>query len=166
MNETFYSGYMPIRKHETEYLFFVMYESRNDPETDPIIVWLQGECSSGIGMWLENGPLKIAFNLTGRPVFNLTRNNNSWTNNATVVYLDFPIGNGFSFGSQITSYRILDIQLQEDFYLFMKGLIEVFPQYRRRPFVIAGEGLAGQLIPKLANYIIEQVLMIDYYDRL
>jgi carboxypeptidase C (cathepsin A) len=40
MNETFYSGYMPIYPDKSEYLFFVMYESRNDPETDPIIVWL------------------------------------------------------------------------------------------------------------------------------
>jgi len=51
MNETFYSGYMPLDHDEKEHLFFVMYESRNDPETDPLIVWLQGDCSSGIGMW-------------------------------------------------------------------------------------------------------------------
>jgi len=40
MNETFYSGYMPIYPDRKEYLYFVMYESRNDPETDPLIIWL------------------------------------------------------------------------------------------------------------------------------
>jgi len=156
MNETFYSGYMPIYPEKQEYLFFVMYESRNDPETDPIIVWLQGECSSQIGMWLENGPLNIAFNLTVRPVFNLTKNQHSWTNNASVIYLDFPLGNGFSFVPGPQSYRLLDSQFQDDFYRFMEGLIKVFPQYRGRPFFIAGEGLAGHLIPVIAKHIVQK----------
>ena len=40
MNETFYTGYMPINFEEKEYLYFVMVESRNDPDSDPLIIWL------------------------------------------------------------------------------------------------------------------------------
>ncbi len=40
MNETFYTGYMPINVEEKEYLYFVMVESRNDPDSDPLIIWL------------------------------------------------------------------------------------------------------------------------------
>ena len=40
MNETFYTGYMPINVEEKEYLYFVMVESRNNPDTDPLIIWL------------------------------------------------------------------------------------------------------------------------------
>ena len=127
MNETFYSGYMPINVEYDEYLYFVMFESRNDPAKDPIIIWLQGECSSQIGMFTEHGPFHVKFNLTSRPVFNMTRNEFSWNNNASVLYLDFPLGTGFSFAPSMMSYRVLDSQLQQDFSNFMQGFMHNFP---------------------------------------
>ena len=44
-------------------LYFAMAESRNDPDTDPIIVWLQGGpgCSSMLGMFTENGPYNFKY---------------------------------------------------------------------------------------------------------
>jgi len=108
MNETLYSGYIPLSVELDEYLFFVLYESRNEPTSDPLIIWLQGDCSSGIGMFMENGPFNFQFNPEGRPAFNITRNNHSWNSNASVIYLDFPMGSGFSFAPNMFSYRFMD----------------------------------------------------------
>ena len=59
-------------------------------------------------MFTEHGPFNVGFNLTSRPVFNMTRNNYSWNNNATVVYIDYPLGTGFSYSPSFMNYRFLD----------------------------------------------------------
>jgi len=68
--------------------------------------------------------------------------------------LDFPMGNGYSFSPGLNSYRFLDSQLQDDFYRFMENLVRIYPQYKGRPLFIAGEGLAGHLIPIISKYIV------------
>lgn len=93
-NDTLFSGYIHVDKYDA--LFFLMMESRRDPSTDPIIIWLQGDCASGIGMFTENGPYNFKFDKMSKPAFNLTHNKYSWNNNANVLYLDFPLGVGFS----------------------------------------------------------------------
>ena len=42
-------------------LFYWFFESRSNPATDPLVVWLTGGpgCSSELGMLLENGPFLI-----------------------------------------------------------------------------------------------------------
>mmetsp|Transcript_17875 Transcript_17875/g.20657 ORF Transcript_17875/g.20657 Transcript_17875/m.20657 type:complete len:89 (+) Transcript_17875:17-283(+) len=55
-NFTSYSGYIPIdNKNKFHY---VLVESQNKPETDPLLVWFTGGpgCSSMLAMFMENGP--------------------------------------------------------------------------------------------------------------
>ena len=106
-------------------------------------------------MWMEHGPVNVAFNLTSRPVFNLTKNPYSWNANASVVYLDFPLGNGFSFSPGLMAYRYLDSQMQVDLYTFLEYFMLVYPKFKGRPLFIAGEGLAGHLIPIVSKYIVK-----------
>lgn len=71
-----------------------------------------------------------------------------------MVYLDFPMGNGYSFVPFLLSYRFTDAELQADFYTFLEMFMFAFPQYKGRPLFIAGEGLGGHLIPVLSKHII------------
>jgi len=34
-----------------------------------------------------------------------------------------------------------------DLYIFMVGVMHYFPQYKKRPLYIVGEGLAGHFVP-------------------
>lgn len=78
-----YSGYFDINAKEDKHYFYWAFESRNDPATDPIILWMTGGpgCSSELALFYENGPCKINDDLS------TTLNPNSWNSNATLVYM-------------------------------------------------------------------------------
>lgn len=52
-------------------LFYWFFESRTNPLTDPLVVWLTGGpgCSSELALLYENGPFLI--NDTDTPLFNI-----------------------------------------------------------------------------------------------
>lgn len=49
-----FTGYIDI---EARHLFFYFFESRNDPDTDPVLFWTNGGpgCSSSLGLFMELG---------------------------------------------------------------------------------------------------------------
>ena len=69
-----------------------MAESRSNPETDPLIIWLQGGpgCSSLDAFFTELGPYNLYYNSSknGSEAFNLSSNPFSWNNKANVMFLE------------------------------------------------------------------------------
>lgn len=74
--------------------FFWFFPSRSDPDKDPLVIWLTGGpgCSSELAIFMENGPMSI---IDGEAV----KEDISWNNNANLLYVDQPIGTGYSHGS-------------------------------------------------------------------
>jgi hypothetical protein len=58
LNETFYSGFIPIR--EKADIFYWWFPSLSKPSTDPLVFWLTGGpgCSSEVALFYENGKQK------------------------------------------------------------------------------------------------------------
>lgn len=73
-------------------MFYWLFRSRRSPSTDPVVMWLTGGpgCSSETALFFENGPFSINDDLS------LKNNTYSWNDVATVVYVDQPVGTGFS----------------------------------------------------------------------
>jgi len=69
-------------------MFYWHFESRSDPSTDPLVIWLSGGpgSSSLVNLFLENGPFSILDDLT------LIKNIYSWNNKANLVFVDQPLG--------------------------------------------------------------------------
>ncbi|CAG8500734.1 9125_t:CDS:2 [Racocetra persica] len=123
-----YSGYLDAgaKKH----FFFWFFESRSNPQTDPIVLWL-GPCSVN-----EDGTDTIF-------------NPYSWNNNASVIFLDQPINVGYSYGSGVSN----SLAAATDVYAFLQIFFQEFPQYANLDFHIAGESYAGHYIPAIAAEI-------------
>ncbi|KAK6460914.1 Alpha/Beta hydrolase protein [Scheffersomyces coipomensis] len=144
-----YTGYLDIDSLD-KHFFYWFFESRNDPATDPIILWLNGGpgCSSSTGLFFELGPSSI--NATLNPVFNPY----SWNSNASVIFLDQPVGVGYSYtgGEEISNTAAAG----KDVFVFLELFFQKFPQFLENKFHIAGESYAGHYIPKFASEIINR----------
>jgi carboxypeptidase D len=92
-----YSGLIPIDDTSNRELFFWFVPSDNQAADDEILVWLNGGpgCSSLMGFLQENGPFSWQ---TG--VYAPVPNSYSWSNLTNVVWIEQPVGTGFSTGSK------------------------------------------------------------------
>lgn len=141
-----YSGYVDVLS-EDKHFFFWLWESRNDPKTDPVVLWLNGGpgCSSATGEFFELGPGFVTKNLTTE------FNPNAWNSNATVIFLDQPVNVGYSYSDNDVFETTI---AAEDVYQFLEILFASLPQYRGLPFHISGESYAGKYLPAIGAAIL------------
>ena len=91
-----YSGYLNVSA--TKALHYVFLESKNDPLTDPVVIWFNGGpgCSSMLALFQENGPFVVDEELTP----NFQENEYAWYNNASMLYIESPAGVGYSYNNE------------------------------------------------------------------
>jgi len=126
-----------------------MFESRKTPKTDPLVLWFSGGpgCSSELALFYENGPYTLD-NIT------MKINPNSWNSFANLLYVDQPVGTGFSYADYIDDYVVDEDQVAQDMFTFMQNFFKLYPQYADLPFFITGESYAGHYIPAIAYRIV------------
>ena len=92
-------------------LFFWLIPSILSPATAPLILWLQGGPGwpSMYGLFKENGPFLLE--VTPGPKVQRVPNRHSWTNFANMLYIDNPVGTGFSFTDQDEGYPTTDLEV-------------------------------------------------------
>lgn len=86
----------------------------------------------------------------------LTYNPYSWSQEASIIYIDSPAGTGFSYSMDTLDYRTNDNNTAEDLYVFMSEFLKVFPEYKDTDVYIAGESYGGVYVPMLANLILHK----------
>ncbi|TFK75531.1 serine carboxypeptidase [Pluteus cervinus] len=87
------SGYGDITSSKS--IWFWYFEARKNPASAPLALWFNGGpgSSSMIGLVQEHGPCRI--NNDSQTV---SLNPNSWNNEVNMLYIDQPVGVGFSYG--------------------------------------------------------------------
>lgn len=122
------------------YLFYYHVESDRAASTDPLVFWFTGGpgCSSLFGMLYENGPHRVHGDGTvGSNVY-------SWSRVANMVWVESPVGVGFSYDED-GNYTTGDDAAAADNQRFVHGFLAAYPEYQGRPIYLAGESFAGKL---------------------
>ncbi|CAL9233719.1 unnamed protein product [Arabidopsis halleri] len=150
-----FSGYVTVNESHGRSLFYWLTESSShSPQTKPLLLWLNGGpgCSSiAYGASEEIGPFRIS--KTGS---NLYLNNFSWNTEANLLFLESPVGVGFSYTNTSSDFEESgDERTAQDNLIFLTSWMSRFPQYQYRDFYIAGESYAGHYVPQLAKKIHE-----------
>ncbi|XP_014507684.1 serine carboxypeptidase-like 45 isoform X2 [Vigna radiata var. radiata] len=147
-----FSGYVTVDDLKHKALFYYFVESETHPASKPLVLWLNGGpgCSSlGVGAFSENGP----FRPNGEV---LIKNEYSWNRETNILYLETPVGVGFSYAKGGSSYETVnDETTARDNLVFLQRWFNKFPQFRHRDLFLAGESYAGHYVPQLAKLMIE-----------
>lgn len=137
-------GFISVGKNQHQ-LFYWHFPCRNSPDTAPLAFWFQGGpgSSSFFALLMENGPFIV--NKTGVFV-----NPESWNEIFNMVYVDNPIGTGFSTSTKRDMSRnAIDIQNNaEDFFV---QFYDLYPQYKKRDLYITGESYGGHYVPYISH---------------
>lgn len=145
VNEKWYAGLVDLDHGDD--MFYWWFESRNAPANAPLVMWLTGGpgCASEIAMFYENGP--YAFQADG---VSLKKNPSSWNEWANVIYVDQPIGTGFSHAGA-THLNTNEEEIADNMAKFMERFLEKYPQLQGKDFYITGESYAGHYIPAISH---------------
>nr|XP_011460258.1 PREDICTED: serine carboxypeptidase-like 31 [Fragaria vesca subsp. vesca] len=150
-----YAGYVTVSETNGRALFYWFFEAATTPDQKPLVLWLNGGpgCSSvGYGATQEIGPFLLDIESQG-----FIFNNYSWNKEANVLFVESPIGVGFSYTNTTSDFHNLgDNFTAQDSYTFLHKWFLKFPSFRNRTLYIAGESYAGKYIPELAEVIFDR----------
>jgi len=140
-------GFVEVNATYGANLYYYFIPSQNNPATDPVVLWLQGGpgCSSLFGLFVENGPQMIQADGSFKS------NPWTWTSNATMIYIDSPVGSGYSYVTNSDGYASNEKTIGEELYTALYAFFfKLYPQYAKNDFYIFGESYAGKYVPWLA----------------
>ncbi|KAF7669426.1 hypothetical protein LDENG_00186620 [Lucifuga dentata] len=145
-----YAGYFTVNQKYNSNLFFWFFPAQMAKcEKSPVLLWLQGGPggTSMFGLFVEHGPYVVYKNLT------VGYRDYPWTSRYSVLYIDNPVGTGFSFTDDDRGYAQNQDDVGRDLYSALTQFFQMFPEYQSNEFYATGESYAGKYVPAISYYI-------------
>ncbi|XP_023293517.2 venom serine carboxypeptidase [Lucilia cuprina] len=144
-----YAGYLTVDPKFNSNLFFWYFPAEQEASYAPVVLWLQGGpgASSLFGLFTENGPFE--FDVHGK----LQKRNYTWSKTHNLIFIDNPVGTGFSFTDSDDGYARNEKDVGHNLHEAMQQLYELFEWSDTSDFWITGESYAGKYVPALAYHI-------------
>lgn len=146
-NETF--GYLSIRP-DAEMFYWLMRSDSSDNDTRPLVIYLAGgpgDGSSGISNFAEVGP----FDMDGN------ERRDSWLTVADLLFIDAPVGSGFSYVRENRTFSTDNQMIVEDLILGLKMFLSIHPEYKIVDTYLFGESYGSRYAIATGNEIHKQV---------
>ncbi|XP_073942163.1 venom serine carboxypeptidase-like [Choristoneura fumiferana] len=143
LNVTSYSGFLTVNETYNSNLFFWYFPVAEKPVNEtPWIIWLQGGpgASSLAGLFDEIGPFQYE-NGTLKP------RASSWGNIYSLLFIDNPVGSGFSYTNSKDGFVKNVDTCASHLYSAVQQFLTIFPELRPAPLYVAGESYAGRYVP-------------------
>ncbi|KAG2551469.1 serine carboxypeptidase-like 51 [Panicum virgatum] len=132
-------GYVEVRPKA--HLFWWYYKSPQRTSAPgkpgPTVLWLQGGPSAsgiGLGNFQEIGPLDV----------DLKPRNSTWLQKADLIFLDNPVGTGYSYVENDTLFVTTDWQQAADATTLLKAIIREVPTLQGSPLFLVAESYGGK----------------------
>ncbi|XP_062140013.1 retinoid-inducible serine carboxypeptidase-like isoform X1 [Drosophila sulfurigaster albostrigata] len=109
----------------------------------PLVIWLQGGpgvASTGCGCFEQLGP----FDIEGQP------RASNWVQHMNVLFIDSPVGTGFSYVESFDKYAVNNKQIALDLVTLMSDFLRSHPEFQSVPLHIFSESYGGKMAPEFA----------------
>ncbi|KAJ0091203.1 hypothetical protein Patl1_14249 [Pistacia atlantica] len=114
------TGYIGVGEWNESQLFYYFVESQRSPSLDPLMLWLTGGpgCSALSAFFYES----VAFNYSNYngSLPSLQLNPDTWTQGINIIYVDAPVGTGFSYSTTQENYYLNDTKSAAQTYDFLR----------------------------------------------
>ncbi|KAI3729324.1 hypothetical protein L6452_17980 [Arctium lappa] len=166
------SGYLPVNATTGSAIFYAFYEAQFTNNTSlsqtPLVIWLQGGpgCSSMTGNFYELGPWRLT--PSGKQNIKhleLQPNPGSWNRIFGLLFLDNPIGTGFSIASTPEEIPTDQEAVARHLFIAIRKFIALDPLFKSRPIYITGESYAGKYVPSIGYYILKRNPLLPLSKR-
>ncbi|CAL0334206.1 unnamed protein product [Lupinus luteus] len=150
------AGYIGVGEGEEVQIFHLFVESQRNPNIDPLLLWFVGGpgCSALSAFFFENGPLRMDRNYGG-DIPKLELNPYGWTQRLNMIYVDMPVGTGFSYSKTQQGYYSNDTQWVEHAYSFLQKWFIDHPKFGSNPLYIGGGSYSGLVTGPLVQKVYE-----------
>ncbi|XP_064598929.1 retinoid-inducible serine carboxypeptidase-like [Liolophura sinensis] len=122
------------------YMFWWLYHTTApSPHTAPLVMWLQGGpggSSTGFGNFEEIGPLTVQ----------LKPRNTTWLSEASLLFVDNPVGTGYSYVTNSNAYTTDVKEIAQDLVILFKAFLQRVPEFQTVPFYIFCESYGGKMV--------------------
>ncbi|CAI5995095.1 unnamed protein product [Closterium sp. NIES-65] len=156
------SGYLPVSTSTPESRMFYTYYEATEPSRSlaetPLLLWLNGGpgCSSMIGNFYEIGPWNVAITDDAIDSLHLKKNPWAWNRRYGLLFIDNPIGTGFSVAGSIEDIPQDQPTVAKHLYNALSAFFDMHPSLCGRPFFVTGESYAGKYVPELSCLLMQQ----------
>lgn len=143
-----YSGLLSVDPKYNAKLFYWFFEKEADPKNAPILLWLFGEIgrSSMLSVFEENGPYQLVKD-------KVTINQQSWTKDFNMLYLDSTVATGYSTANSTSAYPKTTQQAATYLYTALKEFFNIFDNFQSSRIFLAGESHTTKIVISLADLI-------------
>ncbi|KAI8869562.1 alpha/beta-hydrolase, partial [Ramicandelaber brevisporus] len=156
-----HAGQLSFPEHGNSAMFFWLMTNSTRKVEDRLVIYLNGGpgCTSMDGALLENSPLMFdeKTNKLVHREWNLVRQ-------SAVLYIDQPVGTGYSFGPISSFVKTFD-ETASRLVDFLDRFYALFPKMKSLDVYIAGESEAGVYIPYTAREILKRNAVKQAGDR-
>ncbi|KAK9275973.1 hypothetical protein L1049_023249 [Liquidambar formosana] len=152
---TLETGYVGVGYSDEVQLFYYFVESQRSPSQDPLMLWLTGGpgCSCLSAFFYESGPLNFDYLNYNGSLPTLHLNSYAWTQSLNIIYVDAPVGTGFSYSKTQQGYYVDDYSSAANTYQFLMKWLVDHPQFMTNQLYIGGDSYSGIPVPMIVQEI-------------
>lgn len=145
-------GHVQVREgaHIFWWLYYTTHPNAVQPADRPLAIWLQGgpgASSTGYGNFEEIGPLDL----------DLNKRNTTWVKDMNVLFIDSPVGTGFSYVDNEKHYATSNKQAGTDLVELLRGFFKENPEFKSVPLHIFGESYGGKIAVEFAYLLNKEI---------
>ncbi|KAJ5079019.1 carboxypeptidase y [Anaeramoeba ignava] len=149
-----YSGYITTNESSGANMFFIFVPSMDESAPVELIIAGGPGCASEPSLFLTIGPTILQSDGSFIP------NRYSWTDMLNLLYIDNPVGAGYSYIDDPDGNPINETLVAQQLYNALSVFFDKFQIYKNNDFYIYGASYCGKYIPAIGYKIMQENFVI------